>query len=161
MMSVNAVRDFTWNCCHCPVKIICLTAPKKNKMPINCVRTRTLLCTLQRGESYYWTTGPVTENLSWEVVIYTWNTTIKTRHAASIQCFKAASPQWLCCGSINMISHEIKYDIIHDDASLFNPLRCSLQQPQLQWPRCNASSSLPPTTCSPWDFRSGSSPPRR
>ncbi len=77
-------------------------------MPINCVRTWTLLCTLQRGESYHCTTGLVTENFSWEVVIYTWNATIKTRHAASrcLQCFKAISPQWLCCGPIDMILHE-------------------------------------------------------
>ncbi len=69
-MSVNAVRDFTWNCCHCPVKIIHSTAPKQSKMPVDYVRTQTLLCTLQRGESYHCTTGPVTDNSDWEVVKY-------------------------------------------------------------------------------------------
>ncbi len=37
---------------------------KNNKLPITCIRTQTLLCTLQRGDSDHSTTDQVTENSS-------------------------------------------------------------------------------------------------
>ena len=77
----DIIANYVWQSCQIfqvkllskSVKTIYFTVPKKNNMTFDFARTRTLLCTLQRNESYCCTIGTLTYELHCEVVLYTCN----------------------------------------------------------------------------------------
>ena len=68
------------------VKIIYFTVPKKEQIPFDVARTRTLLYTLQRHESYRYTIDPLTYEL---IVKWYYNHVILNQYQA---CYKWMPP---------------------------------------------------------------------